>query len=361
MAVPDPKLSLAMIVKNESRCLARCLRSVQGIADEIVIADTGSTDDTIRIAQEFGAKLLNFAWVGDFAAARNSGLDQTAGPWILVLDADEWLDEDLGQEILRFVRGQPAVGLVKQVNDFRRGRQTFRSQCFVPRLFPRGAHYQGRIHEQLISPWPRAHLGGALRHDGYLEIQHRAERNVRLLAAELERDPDNVYFLFQLAKEHNSIGQPEKAFACLQKAFALAPPGDPLAPGIAVDFLYTILDLKKFEQGIALVARVEKHLGDYPDYFLARGLFFMNLVRSHPAKYLSELPKIEQSFQRCLALGEEKRRSSVLGSGTFLANYNLGLFYQAFGNSAAARRCFETAAAQGYEPAVALLKNFSGG
>jgi glycosyltransferase involved in cell wall biosynthesis len=361
VAVPNPKLSLAMIVKNESRCLARCLRSVKGIADEIVITDTGSTDDTIKIAQGFGAKILNFDWVGDFAAARNFGLNQTVGQWTLILDADEWLGENLGKEILLFVRGEPAVGLAKQVNDFRRKRQLFRSQCFVPRLFPRGAHYEGRIHEQLISPLPRRHLGGELWHDGYLEIQSRTERNVRLLAAELEREPDNVYFLFQLAKEQNSIGQPEKAFDCLQKAIARVKPGDPLAPNIAVDFIYTIIELKKFGEGIDLIAWAEKHLDDFPDFFLARGLFFMNLVRSNPAKYFSELPKIEQSFLRCLALGEEPRRRSVLGSGTFLANYNLGLYYQAFGKIAGARRCFEAAAAQSYEPAAALLDKLSGG
>jgi glycosyltransferase involved in cell wall biosynthesis len=354
-------LSLAMIVKNESRCLARCLQSVKGIADEIVIADTGSTDETMSIAREFGAKILNFAWVSDFAAARNFGLDQTAGEWVLVLDADEWLSEKLGKEILLFVRGKPMVGLVKQVNDFRRNRQTFRSQCFVPRLFPCGARYEGRIHEQLISPFPRAHLGGELWHDGYLEIQNRTERNVSLLTAELERDPDSAYFLFQLAKEHNSIGHPEKAHGCLQKAFARVKPGDPLAPNIAVDFLYTIMELKKFEEGIAVVATAEEHLGDFPDFFLVRGLFFMNLVRSNPAKYIAELPKIEQSFRRCLALGEEERGRSVLGSGTFLASYNLGVFYYVFGNIEGARCCFEDSSAQGYQPAAALLKKISGG
>ena len=382
VAVPHPKLSLAMIVKNESRCLARCLQSVKGIVDEMVVADTGSTDDTTKIAREFGAKISNFDWVDDFAAARNFAIAQTAGDWILVLDADEWAGEDLAGEIPAFVRGKPAVGRLKIVSDFRRHNQTFRSQCFVSRLFPRGAHFKGHIHEQLISPLPRAHLRGELWHDGYLETP-KAGRNMKLLEAELKRDPDNLYFLFQLAVEHNSIGQPEQAFGCLQRAFARVKPGDPSAPNIAVDFLYTIIELKKFEAGIEVVARAEKYLGGFPDFFLVRGLFFMNLIRSNPAKYVSELPKIEQSFRRCLALGEAERRGSapgsgalpasslragetgfpgrsVRGSGTFLANYNLGVFYQVFGNSAGARRCFEAAAAQGYEPAAALLKKMSG-
>ncbi len=352
-----------MIVKNESRCLARCLQSVKGVVDEIALTDTGSTDDTIKIAREFGARISSFDWIGDFAAAKNFAIAQSAGQWILILDADEWAAENLAREIPAFVRGKAAVGLLKQVSDFRRNNQTFRAQSYVPRLFPRGAHFEGRIHEQLISPLPRVLLRGDLWHDGYLEMQKdkKGDRNMKLLAAELEREPDSVYYLFQMAIEHNAIGQPEKAFGCLQKAFALAQPGDPNAPNIAVELLYTIIQLKEFEAGIEVVALAEKYLGDFPDFFLVRGLFFMNLIRSNPAKYVSELPKIEQSFLQCLALGEEERRRSVHGSGTFLANYNLGVFYQAFGNMARARHCLAVSAAQGYEPAAALLKKIPAG
>ena len=65
------KLSLVMIAKNEARCLARCLQSVRGAVDEIIVVDTGSTDDTVKIASENGAKVTRFEWCNDFAAARN--------------------------------------------------------------------------------------------------------------------------------------------------------------------------------------------------------------------------------------------------------------------------------------------------
>jgi len=348
-----------MIVKNEARCLARCLESVKAIADEMVIADTGSTDDTVKIAEGFGAKISKFAWVGDFAAARNFAIERATGDWILVLDADEWASEGLTQEILQFIRDRPAVGRLRIVSDFKRHNQTLRSQAFVARLFPRGLRFQGRIHEQLVSPLPRINLNGELWHDGYLETQ-KSDRNLKLLAAELERDPDNAYFLFQIALEHNAISQPEKAFDCLQKAFAHVKPNDPMAPNIAVDFLYTIIELKRFDAGLEVVAQAEKHFADFPDFYLARGLFYMNLIRSNPARYAAELPKIEQSFKRCLALGESDKYKSVRGSGTFLANYNLGVFYQVFGNIAGARQCFVAAVRQGYEPAAALLKKITG-
>ena len=83
-----------MIVKNEAHCLAECLGSVRSIADEIVIADTGSTDGTVAVARRFGAKVFSIEWRHDFAEARNHSLEAATGDWLLHLDADEVLDPE---------------------------------------------------------------------------------------------------------------------------------------------------------------------------------------------------------------------------------------------------------------------------
>ncbi|HSY43513.1 MAG TPA: glycosyltransferase family 2 protein [Candidatus Acidoferrum sp.] len=350
-----PKLSLAMIVKNEARCLARCLHSIKQVVDEIVIVDTGSKDDTVKIATEFDGKISHFDWINDFSAARNFALERAGGDWILVLDADEFASEALGKEIREFILSEPAIGRLKIVSDFRRNGQTLRSQSFVSRLFPRGPRFQGGIHEQIVSTLPRINLRGELWHDGYLETQ-KSDRNTKLLQAELKREPGNVYLLYQLAIEYNSLEQVEKAFQCLQKAFAGIKHDEPFAPNITVDLLYAAMALKKFEVASEAIAKSERFLEDFPDFHLARGLFYMNLIRSNASKHIKELPKIEQSFQRCLALGETDKYKSVHGSGTFLANYNLGVFYHAFGNAKGAQKCFEAAASQDYEPAATMLK-----
>ena len=137
-----------MIVKNEARCLARCLRSVAPVVDEIVIVDTGSTDATVRIAQEFNATVAHFEWTNDFSAARNFALAQTTGDWILVLDADEFAGGPLAEEIKNFIQGPPQIGRLKIVSDFKRHGQTLRSQSFVSRLFPRGARFEGAHHRR---------------------------------------------------------------------------------------------------------------------------------------------------------------------------------------------------------------------
>jgi glycosyltransferase involved in cell wall biosynthesis len=99
------KLSCCMIVKNEAEQLSKCLNSIKNLVDEIVILDTGSTDKTIEIAQEWGAKVYTDSWDNNFAKARNQALQYVTGDWILVLDADERFvterKSDLKQAILQ--------------------------------------------------------------------------------------------------------------------------------------------------------------------------------------------------------------------------------------------------------------------
>jgi glycosyltransferase involved in cell wall biosynthesis len=343
-----------MIVKNEARCLARCLKSVQPIVQELIIVDTGSTDDTPRIAREFKADIHQFGWVDDFSAARNFALEKTTGDWILVLDADEYASEALLQSISVFLQGDKAVGRLKIVSDFRRNNLLLRSQGFVSRLFPRGARFEGAIHEQLVTPLPKLNLRGELWHDGYLETA-KTDRNIRLLLKELERQPDRAYYLFQLALEYSSLNRTQEAFACLQKARSLIRQDDAFAPNVIVDYLYAINELRQFELGLKTIAETGDFLDDFPDYHFVCGLFFMNLVRSDTAKYVSYLPRIEQCYKRCLALGESDSRKSVHGTGSFLALFNLGTLYHVFGDTAGALDCFGKAARLGHEPSREML------
>src|ERR1700733_16056287 len=97
-------LSVCMIVKNEERNLALCLDSVQGLAGELIVVDTGSTDETPRIAAGYGAEVIPFDFtVVDFAAARNRAIASAHGRWILMLDADETLDRASAPMIERLI------------------------------------------------------------------------------------------------------------------------------------------------------------------------------------------------------------------------------------------------------------------
>ena len=173
--------------------------------------------------------------------------------------------------------------------------------------------------------------------------------------AELVREPDSAYLHFQLALEFTSLGRMQDAFACLQKARATMKQSEPFAPNVIVDFLYAAMELKQFDAGLEAIRSSEAWLADFPDFQLVRGLFYMRYVGSNPAKHIGDLAQIEQSYQRALALGETDKYKSVHGAGSFLANYNLGVFYHAMGDDAKARPCLQSAAAQKYGPAVTLL------
>ena len=356
MTVAKPKLTLAMIVKNEARCLARCLRSIGPVAQEIVVVDTGSTDDTVGIARQFGARVEHFTWVDDFSAARNHALQQASGGWILFLDADEYASESLVREIGEFIATRHGVGRLNIVSEFIRNNQRFTSQCYVSRLFPRGAHFEGRIHEQLVSPLPRVNLNGELLHDGYLDAK-KSDRNILLLLRELEESPQNTYYLFQLALEYSSLAQTQEALGALETAYALINGSESFAPNLVVDYLHAILETKQFDAGLAVIERWAGALDDFPDFHFICGSFYMNLVRSNPSHYIALLPRIEQSFKRCLAIGDTIKYKSVKGTGSFLAHYNLGTLYQVFGEEALAAGSFQKAARLGYEPAIEMLKS----
>lgn len=112
-------VSLCMIVRNEEKHLARCLRSVKPVVDEIIIVDTGSTDRTKEIGVVFGAHVVDFPWVDDFSKARNFSLSQASCDWILVLDADETLsarDHEKFRKLINSVQTVPAAFCMRTRN-----------------------------------------------------------------------------------------------------------------------------------------------------------------------------------------------------------------------------------------------------
>src|SRR5437763_5569103 len=89
-----PHVSLCMIVKNEAANLPDCVGPVAPLVHEVVLADTGSTDDTRAVGERLGARVIDFPWVQSFAAARNASIQAATGDWIFWLDGDERLDAD---------------------------------------------------------------------------------------------------------------------------------------------------------------------------------------------------------------------------------------------------------------------------
>ncbi|ADV81734.1 glycosyltransferase family 2 protein [Terriglobus saanensis] len=181
-----PALSVAIITHNEEANLARTLRSLpEGC--EVVVVDSGSTDGTLTVASQYGARVIEQPWLG-FAVQKNLALSECTGDWVLSLDADEELSPALRDEIVSLVQGQPLPGkpeayFVPRKNFFL-GRW-IRFGGFYPdaklRLFRKGvASFEPRpVHEVIRFDGASGKLQGALLHhayptlSGYLEHMNR--------------------------------------------------------------------------------------------------------------------------------------------------------------------------------------------
>jgi tetratricopeptide (TPR) repeat protein len=333
-------IALVMIVRNEARCLARCLRSVRAHVDDLLVLDTGSTDDTCRIARDEGARVVEAPWPDDFSAARNLALAQVDAPWRLVLDADEWLLG--GGSALAALRAQAPdfIGLVRidsEVIDEQA--QVQQAPSWLPRLLPRGVVYAGRIHEQPQSALPRRRLALQIGHDGYLpaQMQHKLGRNRRLLAAALAEAPEDAYLAYQLGKDHEVQGEFGPALPHYQQAWRSGPPGAAWRHDLVLRLMFTLKRLARHDEALALAEREAPNWQHSPDFFFTWGDLLLDGALAQPASAARYLPRIEQAWLRAIEIGEQPTLpDSLRGRGSYLAAHNLAAFHASLGQAAEA-------------------------
>lgn len=226
MTPEGKRLSVAMIVRNEERHLPGCLFSVRPLADEVVVVDTGSTDRTAEIAASFGAKVSTWQWRDDFAAARNESLRHATGDWILVLDADERVVADDFAELEPLMGAPDVIGVELWLrSELPPGQPAASLATPYCRLFRNlsGVRFTGRIHEQ-VAPSLRALGGRIIRseveilHLGYATPEGKLDRNLRLLALELEERPGDAFALFNLGLTLAALERWEEARDALDRA-----------------------------------------------------------------------------------------------------------------------------------------------
>lgn len=233
IALKRPFLSVVLIVKNEEAVLGRALASAAGPDVELVVVDTGSTDRTVAIAEEAGAKVHHFAWIGDFAAARNHALAQATGEWLLVLDADETLAPDLHPKLRQVLVKAPAATafrvMLRSVDEQERTQMT----AVGIRLFrnDHGYRYEGRIHEKVTSDGRPGnvladHLELEILHHGYVAAEDlrkdRRTRNRELLEAAHAAEPEEPRYWHYLGLELLLAGERERGMALLDRVLSRA-------------------------------------------------------------------------------------------------------------------------------------------
>jgi glycosyltransferase involved in cell wall biosynthesis len=197
-------ISLNMIVKDEEKFLDGCLSSIKDIVDEIIIADTGSTDGTKDIARKYNAKILDYTWKHNFADARNFVLKNSTCNWILYLDADERIDDKYHPEIIKIINSDESDAYLLKLKSVTKTNEQEQIQIAAyPRLFKNidGLKFEGRIHEQIT---PSLVQSGAriknssviIDHLGYAQddeiIEKKKRRNLENLIKLVEEEPENA-------------------------------------------------------------------------------------------------------------------------------------------------------------------------
>jgi glycosyltransferase involved in cell wall biosynthesis len=226
-------LSLCMIVRNEERSLARCLESVRDLAGEFVIVDTGSTDGTADIAARYGAEVIPFDFtIVDFAAARNRAIAHAHGRWILMLDADETLDESGGATIKTLTALDENAGYFLERRN-RLSDSQHPTTDYVVRLFPNraGYRYRGRVHEtidaSILSGGGRLHKSGIrIDHNFASDRETRRRKNhryIEILKEEIAADPTDHSRLDFLAAEYHQLEMFDEATETAERIVQIRP------------------------------------------------------------------------------------------------------------------------------------------
>lgn len=302
------RVSLCMIVRNEERFLGDCLRSVQGLVDEMIIVDTGSTDGTIDIAKQYGAMIIPYEWRDDFSAARNESLNHATGEWVLYLDADERLAP--GQhDLIRSLFHHPEVGayLLTIEGDHHLPSGVVHQVNAYPRLFRRlpSVRFEGKVHEQITPSILRAGMkilssSVIIRHLGYAEsidaIRKKCGRNIRLLRQQLQQEPHNGYLRYHIGNTLTVLEQYEAARLELEQALR----EQHLPAGIRASALNLLAELDLREgKSVDALKRSTASLSLVPNQVLARWLRAVSEISlgafADALKHLEEIEELQRT------------------------------------------------------------------
>ncbi len=308
MAAVRPGISLCMIVRDEQEFLEECLLSVKGAVDEILVADTGSMDETVQIARRYGAQVYVYPWDFSFSNARNFIMERAAYEWVLLLDADERLFPEDSDKLLEFVNTTSCDGahfkVYNHVGTYGEGQYTLHNAL---RLVRNNGLYRfvGDIHEQLsrMDGEPMDGLFAVtdirLHHLGYLESvvksKNKRERNIPLLMAELEKNPDNAFMLFNMGNEYMAKKEYEKALEWYMKAKEHFKAHEAFGPHLIFRIALCHYNLSRYAMCVKTLA---EGLAIYPgctDMEYLRGRVFMDWHRDFLAA---------ESFQKAIAMGQ---------------------------------------------------------
>lgn len=334
MTAESERLSLCMIVRDEAEFLPRCLDSVQGVVDEIILVDTGSTDGTPELARRHGARVFSHPWADDFGTARNRSLELASGDWLLVMDADEALHPEDGSRLRTLIKDATAEAFLLEVVNFfgpeARDRYVIDPVCRLFRNRP-GYRYKGQVHEDIqgvirnqAGPDRLIRTSVRILHYGYLDAvrqsRGKGRRNQAILHRALGESPDDPDLLYCLGTEELQAGRPRPALDRFRKAWNLRRDDSGFTPDLIQKIALCHWELGESPQALEALETGTSLYPDFADLHYLQG----QILRASGQPW-----RAVEAYRRAIAIGEAPARYTALyGAGTFLAHHGLGRAYE---------------------------------
>lgn len=319
------KISCCMIVKNEQSMLPRCLKSIDGVWDQLVIVDTGSTDGTVEIAKSFGAEVYHHEWENDFSLHRNQSIEYATGDWIFIIDADEELvtkPTNFKKRLSRIPKEVGALGVKVVENN---GGTNWVGVRFFRRESFHG--YKNIVHNKAVYDGQCAGTDMVIKHYGYSlsvdKLLAKQKRSETLLLNRLKENPDDyiaMFYLMQICVVQNrnkeAIDYGNRCFELYENDYQ----GD-MQYLFNTYYMMAVSHMKE-RDGNGAYSWATKGLEFHPDdidlnYIMARiGYESMNgeMLRKHGENYLSQYAEMDKE-----EMGSDKFENTFDG-GVFAKN-----------------------------------------
>ncbi|MBC1580985.1 glycosyltransferase [Listeria seeligeri] len=276
-----PLISICMIVKNEAHILRQSLASFRKFTEEIIIVDTGSTDETKKIAKEFTDFVYDFEWTGNFSDARNFAATKATGKWVMAIDADECLEEESYLKLKKQLKLQNESIYMAQIISFTGEKGRVTTTNHMPRIYKNDGTicFRGVIHEQLEAVDKHSIEAGIadvkIYHYGYMseivEKQGKSNRNLRLLEKEVKNNKDSGFVHFNIGQEMNRLGKKEEALKEFSEAFRLRDDNQYIWAKLSAYHIADLLEQeKRYEESLAIIEEARIIWPNVPEFPLKK-------------------------------------------------------------------------------------------
>jgi len=310
--IESNRLTCCLITKNEEPNIGKCLKSVRKVANQIIVLDTGSEDNTKKIAASHGAEVYDHDWKDDFSEARNKCLEYARGDWILFLDADEELASGADETLAKDMAKPNVLGYRLPLENVG---SPLHGCNYVPRLVRNapGLHFIAKIHETIhasvmvvMRQWNMEQDIGETKilHHGYkpeeLERKNKVKRNLALYEEALDELPDEPSIMMNYAHDLNHDGQNERAYKIYEKILEIFEQHEKesITPEVREQFIHNYgvflaQHLKMKELSEVMDTRTARETGPVANVHYMAGLGLMNCN-----KFREAIPELEASMEK---------------------------------------------------------------